>query len=374
MEKPKAPFAGCARIFICPHSTNSDTEPDQAAVPPTPDRRTRRIIQIKVNTMNQYRIPSMREHITTKLRHAAAALTASLLAVTATAAPATQADYDQPTKCDSCAQWNQPTAPFKIHGSTYYVGVRGLSAVLIATPQGLILLDGDLPQSAPLIEANVRALGLRVEDIRYILNSHVHVDHAGGIAALQRHSGAEVVASVEGAAALRAGHVPDDDPQSGYASTHAIPRVAHVKTIRDGEAVSLGGMTVIAHRTPGHTPGGTTWSWRSCEPGKDKGQCYDIVYADSLNAISSPGFRFTGGHGKSNLVPGFRASIAKVAALPCDILITVHPDFSNVLERAEQAANGAGAKAFVDQGACRAYADDALQLLEKRVSEERVGE
>lgn len=308
-------------------------------------------------------------------RRSAAIIAATLLATTASpAAPPKPTDYDAPIKCDSCAEWNRPIAPFKVHGNTYYVGVHGLSSVLIATPGGLILLDGDLPQSAPLIEANVRALGFRVEDIRYILNSHVHVDHAGGIAALQRHSGAEVIASVEGAAALLAGHVPDDDPQKGYTSTAVIPRVAHAKTMRDGEAVTLGGIAVVAHRTPGHTPGGTTWTWRSCsQENNDKAQCVDIVYADSLNAISYPGFRFTGSQGKPDIVPAFRESIAKVAALPCDILITVHPDFSNVLERAKKATKGAGAKAFIDPGACRAYAKEALQLLERRVGEERSG-
>jgi len=209
-------------------------------------------------------------------------------------------------------------------------------------------------------------LGFRVEDIRYILNTHVHIDHAGGIAALQRHSGAEVVASVEGASALRAGHVPEDDPQFGYEKLSVIPRVDHVTTIQDGEAVSLGGIEVTAHRVPGHTPGGTTWSWRSCE----QNQCFNIVYADSLNAISSPGFRFTGAHGKSDIVPIFRGSIATVGALPCDILITVHPGFSDVLDHAKKASRGGGAMAFVDPGACRAYADKALQLLEERVSEE----
>ncbi len=321
--------------------------------------------------MNKHDLPRMKKFIAVTLRRAAVIIAACALSAGATAfaASATRASYDPPTKCDNCAGWNQAAAPFKIHGNTYYVGVRGVSSVLIATPQGLILLDGALPQSAPLIEANVRALGFRVEDIRYILNSHVHVDHAGGIAALQRHSGAEVIASVEGASALRVGHLPDDDPLIGYSRIYATPRVAHVKPISDGEAVSLGGIDVVAHRTPGHTPGGTTWSWRSC----DQGQCYDIVYADSLNAISFPGFRFTGGHGKPDITPAFRASIAKVAALPCDIIITVHPDLSDVFGRAAKAANGGGAKAFVDPEACRSYARDALQTLEKRVSDERAG-
>jgi metallo-beta-lactamase class B len=124
----------------------------------------------------------------------------------------------------AAAEWNRPQDPVRIYGQTYYVGVPGLSSVLIHTDAGSILLDGDLPQSAPLIEANIRKLGFRVEDIKLILNSHAHFDHAGGIAALQRDSGAEALASPSGAKALREGHVADDDPQSGDIRCGAFPR------------------------------------------------------------------------------------------------------------------------------------------------------
>jgi metallo-beta-lactamase class B len=331
--------------------------------------RNRRAFLGEVKLMNRYAAQFLATSMNEIICRAARAVALALLSVAPFASAADiGAEYDLAAKCDNCENWNQPVAPFKIHGNTFYVGVHGLSAVLITTSNGLILLDGDLPQSAPLIEANVRSLGFRVEDIRFILNSHVHTDHAGGIAALQRHSGAEVIAGAEGAAALQAGHMSDDDPLIGYNNIYAIPRVARVKTIGDGETVTLGDTAVVAHRTPGHTPGGTTWSWRSCE----QDRCIDVVYADSLNAISFPGFRFTGGHGKPDLTPTFRASIAKVAALPCDILITVHPDMSHVFERAAKTAKG-HLKAFIDQGACRAYAAAALRTLNKRAAKERAG-
>src|SRR6187455_1975594 len=122
---------------------------------------------------------------------------------------------DPPMVCDSCDEWNQPQAPFKLHGRSYYVGTRGLSAVLIQTSGGLILLDGGLPQSAPRIEENIRGLGFKVEDVKLIVNSHAHYDHAGGIARLQRDSGAAVAASASGAAAMMAGRPVPDDPPSG---------------------------------------------------------------------------------------------------------------------------------------------------------------
>ena len=117
--------------------------------------------------------------------------------------------------CKNCAEWNKPNAPFRIFGDTYYVGPHGLSSVLITSAAGHILIDGDLPESAQLIVANIRSLGFRIEDVKLIVNSHVHFDHAGGIAELQRRSGARVVASKWSAAVLKQGGPGTGDPQYG---------------------------------------------------------------------------------------------------------------------------------------------------------------
>ena len=162
-------------------------------------------------------------------------------------------------------RWNAPHPAQKIYGNTYYVGVAGLSSILIDTGKGLILLDGDLVQSVPHIEKNVASLGFHLKDIKYIANSHSHFDHAGGIAELQRMTGATVIASTWGAKALRAGHVIDGDPQFGYAKDSGFPPVTDVRAVRDGETIALGDVKLVAHYTPGHTPGSTTWTWRSCE-------------------------------------------------------------------------------------------------------------
>src|SRR5690606_5898688 len=158
-----------------------------------------------------------------------------------------------PFVCALCNEWNTPQAAFRLFGNTFYVGTAGLSAVLVDTGDGLILLDGGLPQSASLIDASIRRLGYRTEDVRLILNSHAHFDHAGGIAALQRLSGAVVVASESGARALERGMPADDDPQ--FALMERFPAVRSVRTVRDGEAVRLGNTAITAHLTPGHTPG-----------------------------------------------------------------------------------------------------------------------
>jgi metallo-beta-lactamase class B len=163
----------------------------------------------------------------------AALLTTPALAADAVAAPATEDENH--LHCDSCDEWNQPQAPFKIHGNTWYVGTSGLSAILVTGPEGHVLLDGALPQSAALIQANIEALGFRIGDVKLIVNSHEHFDHAGGIAALQRASGATVAASAAGARVLRQGTPGSDDPQFDATSPAHIPKVANVSEVVDGQ-------------------------------------------------------------------------------------------------------------------------------------------
>ncbi len=275
----------------------------------------------------------------------------------------------QPVQCARCAGWNEAVTPFSVYGNTWYVGVRGLSSLLVVTSGGLILLDGDLPQSAPLIEASIKALGYRVSDIRLILASHGHFDHVGGIAALQRDSGAQVAASPSTAQALRLGHAVADDPQAAYvADGDGFPPLqSAVRVVRDGEALKLGETAVTAHFTPGHTPGSTSWSWRSCEAGR----CLDLVYADSLNAISAPGFRYGAGKDHPDLVPRFRASIDAVAALPCDILVTVHPQLGQLWDRLAARRAGAQPDPLIAPDSCKAYAGAMRKILEERVAQEQ---
>lgn len=273
---------------------------------------------------------------------------------------------DPPSKCDSCDEWNQPREPFKVFGNTYYVGTAGVSAVLIASNAGLILVDGALPQSVPIIDAGIRTLGFRTEDIKLIVNGHAHYDHAGGISALQRFTGANVAAGAAGVRALTEGKPTPDDPQAGF-SANRFPPIANVQGVRDGEVLRVGELAITAHLTPGHTPGSTTWTWRSCEGGR----CLDIVYADSISAVAAPGFRFTGDATHPSRVESFRRSIATVSQLPCDIMLGAHPfvgDLDGKLKR--RAAAPGGVNPFIDPGACRALAAAAAKGLEERIAEE----
>lgn len=282
---------------------------------------------------------------------------------------------DAPIKCSSCDEWNIPVEGFRVFGNTYYVGTAGLSAMLITSDQGHILLDGGLTQSAPLIAANIRKLGFKLEDVKLILNSHAHYDHAAGIAALQRASGATVVSSASGAQAFSVGTAVADDPQVGFGKVeNAFPAVKNVRVVKDQEVVRVGPLAVQMHNTAGHTPGSTTWTWQSCDPSARapgaRDGCLNMVYADSLSSVSAPGFRFTGDAKTPSRVEQFRKSINTVGELPCDIMITTHPMFTDLAGKLKKRAAQPPVDPFIDPQACRAYAANAMKALDARVAEE----
>jgi metallo-beta-lactamase class B len=267
----------------------------------------------------------------------------------------------------ACAatDWNTPQEPFEIYGNTWYVGTHDVSSVLITSPAGHILIDGGDENSPRLIVAHIRQLGFRVEDIRFILNSHVHRDHAGGIAELQRLSGAVVLSSVNGERVLRTGLTGKDDPQLTDLPP-SMPASANTRAVRDGEVVRLGSLAVVAHYTPGHTAGGMSWTWQASEDGKRA----HIVYADSLNARASAPFRYRGYPSYPTARSDLEHSIARVATLPCDILVSAHPGASGLWERLARQAK-LGDAAFIDRKACRAYAADAREQLARTLAEEK---
>jgi metallo-beta-lactamase class B len=274
---------------------------------------------------------------------------------------------DPPMQCDACEQWNRPREPFRLFGNTYFVGTRGLSAILITSDAGHILLDGGLSQSAPLIDQNIRQLKFRTEDIRLIVNSHAHYDHAGGIAAIQRLSGAAVAASPSGARALAQGEPTTDDPQYAFGrAANAYPAAANVRAVGDGETLRVGSIGVTAHFTPGHTPGSTTWTWQACEGAR----CLNLVYADSLNPVAAPGFRFTGDAKTPSRIESFRASIARIESLRCDVIVTVHPELSGLDQKLARRASETQGDPMIDPQGCRVYAGNARRRLEQRIAQE----
>jgi len=272
--------------------------------------------------------------------------------VAGSVAPAAEDPLTRPLAVERAKEWLAPLPPEKLFGNSYLVGFGGLSVALIDTGDGLVLVDGALPQAAPAILANLRALGFDPKDIKFILSTEPHFDHAGGLAALARDTGATVVASARGAEGLRSGRHAKDDPQLAYGGSW--PAVTRLRVVNDGEVLKLGKAAITAVATPGHTMGSMSWRWQACEGAT----CKTIVFASSLNPVSADGYRFSSKAG-APIVRGFEQSYRKMDATPCDVLISAHPD-------------NAGPGRYNDTpGACRAYVDRSRKKLEKRLADER---
>lgn len=182
--------------------------------------------------------------------------------------------------CASDPSWTAPQKPFQIYGNTWYVGPHGITVLLVKARTADVLIDGGVPTDGAPVEANLRELGIDLHDIKWILNSHAHCDHAGSIAQLALATGAQVIASAADTALLaRGGH---DDPQ--YGDRFPFPPVHVTRTVNDGESVRLDDLILTAHSTPGHTRGNTTWTWTSCE-GK---RCLHMV---DIGSVSAPGYQ-----------------------------------------------------------------------------------
>ncbi|MCO7498594.1 L1 family subclass B3 metallo-beta-lactamase [Stenotrophomonas maltophilia] len=253
------------------------------------------------------------------------------------------------------ASWLQPMAPLQIADHTWQIGTENLTALLVQTSEGAVLLDGGMPQMAGHLLDNMKARGVAPQDLRLILLSHAHADHAGPVAELKRRSGAHVVANAESAVLLARGG--SDDLQFGDGITY--PPASADRIVMDGEVVEVGGIEFTAHFMPGHTPGSTAWTWTDTREGKP----VRIAYADSLSA---PGYQLQGNARYPRLVEDYKRSFATVRALPCDVLLTPHPGASNW---DYSAGARAGAKALT----CKAYADAAEQKFDAQLAKETAG-
>jgi metallo-beta-lactamase class B len=255
--------------------------------------------------------------------------------------------------------WTAPQKPFRIYGNTWYVGPRGLGVFLVTAPTGHVLIDGGVPGGAALIEANIRSLVIDLQDIRWILNSHAHSDHAGGIAQLAHDTGAKVIAGAGDAALLERGG--RDDPQ--YGDRFPFPPVHVARTVADGERLHLGDLVLTAHATPGHTQGNTTWTWTSCEGTR----CLHMV---DVGSLSAPGFRLVGNPKSPDIVKHFTRSFSMVAVLPCDIPLAPHPGMVDFWARVAKLEQGQ-ANALIDPAGCRAYAESARKSFEAELARQK---
>jgi metallo-beta-lactamase class B len=225
---------------------------------------------------------------------------------------------------------DQSTAfpPHRIIGNIYYVGTNSLASFLVATPQGLILINSSYERNVPAIQKSIEALGFKMADIKVVLGSHAHGDHMEGDAAVKALSGAQVVAMAEDVPALERMR-PGGKP-------HPIDRV-----IRDGDSVTLGKTTLVAHLTPGHTRGCTTWTLKV----DDDGRSYDVVIVGSLGV--NPGFQLVNNSEVPAIADEFRRAFKVSRALPCDVPLASHPAMYRLAEKYARVGKG-GPNPFVD--------------------------
>lgn len=257
-------------------------------------------------------------------------------------------------------EWNRAVKPFRVVGNIYYVGAASVSSYLITTPAGHFLLDAGFRETAPQVVANIEKLGFRLADVRLLLVTHAHYDHAGGIAEIQARTHATLLANPAEAALLRRG----DKGDFAWGDKYAFPPIAPDRMLRDGEEVNLGGSVLTAHFTPGHTPGCTSWSTTVQEGGKT----LRVVMPCS---VSAPGYQLVNNPKYPEIVRDFEATIEKLRALPCDVFLGSHGWDFDLSGKIASRASGAAANPFVDPDAFRRYLDRAQAAIRQAVELQR---
>lgn len=232
---------------------------------------------------------------------------------------------------------NQPVEPFRVAGNLYYVGASEVTSFLITSPKGHILIDGGFAETVPQIKANIQKLGFRLTDVEYLLNTQAHFDHAGGLAELKRLTGAKLLASPGDRPLLERGGRGD----FAFGDRFLYEPVRIDQTISDRANISVGGETVTAVFTPGHTKGCTSWTYTARE-GRRK---YNVTIVCST---TSPGFRFFGDNGYPTIIRDFERTFATLRSLPTDIFLGAHGSFFGLTEKAEKLRAGSRKNPFID--------------------------
>jgi metallo-beta-lactamase class B len=241
-------------------------------------------------------------------------------------------------------KWNTPTEPFKMIDNVYYVGTDGLASYLITSPQGHILVDTVMPESTSLITASIEKLGFKITDIKYLVNTHAHIDHTGGLAEMKQASGGQLVAGEADKPLLEGGYYPGAQQDEAL----KFPPVKVDRTVREGDKVTVGDVTLTARETPGHSPGCTSWEF-SVKDGDATRTA--LIFCSGTVALN----RLVGNPTYSGIVTDYKKTFARARDMKVDVLLAPHPEMYKMAEKRAKLAEG-GPNPFVNPGEFNAYA------------------
>jgi metallo-beta-lactamase class B len=241
-------------------------------------------------------------------------------------------------------KWNTPTEPFKMIDNVYYVGTDGLASYLITSPQGHILVDTVMPEATSQIKGNIEKLGFKVTDIKYLVNTHAHIDHTGGLAEMKQASGAQMIAGEADKPLLEGGYYPGAQEDTAL----AFPPVKVDRTVREGDKVTVGDVTLTAHETPGHSPGCTSWAF-SVKDGDATRSV--LIFCSGTVALN----RLVANPTYSGIVTDYRKTFARAKDMKVDVLLAPHPEMYRMQDKRAMLSDGAP-NTFVNPGEFNAYA------------------
>jgi len=276
------------------------------------------------------------------------AVAASVLAL----APAAHADMP--------ANWTKPAKPYRVVGNIYYVGTEGISSWLITSSEGHVLLDGGPnAEVGKQIERSIAALGFQLADVKILINTHAHFDHAGGLAQLKTDTGAKLWISRGDAPAMEQGHHIGDNENGPT----PMPAVKVDKAFGDGQKLKLGETALVAHLTPGHTIGCTSWTTAVVE----KGRPLNVTFTCSLSVAGNV---LVGNKAHRTIVADYRETFAKLRAIPTDVMLPAHEEQGNLLAKRQKQLRG-DPNAFVDPGELARFVDASEAAFNKELARQQ---
>jgi metallo-beta-lactamase class B len=262
-------------------------------------------------------------------------------------------------KTEEERSWNQPVEPFRIAGNIYYVGASDVTSYLITTPKGHILIDSGFPETVPQIKANIAKLGFKLADVRIILNSHAHYDHAGGIAELKRLTGAKFYASEKDLPLFKTGGLGDPN----YGDRFPFEAITPDSTFKDGKKIKLGGTTIRANITSGHTPGCTSWTTSVLENNITRNAIF-------VCSTSAPGYRLVDNAKYPNIISDYQATFARLKKIPVDIFLASHGNAYDLENKIAKLKAG-GPNPFIDPDGYRAYLKQSEENFQRSLEAQR---